>query len=139
MLKRAAILLACLVVFIAALAGERGGLVFTDTIHDFGDIDARSGRNTCVFEFVNASDSAIYILGALSSCGCTIPEYPHEAIQPGQRATVRVTYDTIGRPLGPFQKSIHLTIGGAHPPIILRIQGTAVDTTPNQQPLIPFR
>ena len=137
--KRATILLTCFVAVVAsAMASARGGLVFTDTIHDFGEIDTRSGLNTCLFEFVNTGDSAVYILGALSSCGCTIPDYPHEAIQPGESGTVRVTYDTIGRPSGPFEKSIRLTINDA-PPVHLIIRGNAVDTNPNQQSLPPFR
>lgn len=115
-----------------AQVGDKGGLVFTDTIHDFGDIAATSGYNTCQFEFVNQSDSVIYILGALSSCGCTIPEYPREAIEPGQHGTVRVTYDTLGRPAGPFDRSILLQLNGNRPRIRLRLLGNALDTRPSQ-------
>ena len=123
------------------LQGDLGGrvdnpttLTFTDTIHDFGDIAVSSGYNTCQFEFVNASDSVIYIIGALSSCGCTIPEYPHEAIAPGQRGVVRVTYDTLGRPAGPFDRSIVLQLSGDRRPIRLRLRGNAVATTLHDPP-----
>ncbi len=132
MIRHITIILITLTTLVAAAqASDRGGLVFTDTIHDFGDIAVTSGYNTCQFEFVNESDSVIYILGALSSCGCTIPEYPREAIEPGHGGVVRVTYDTLGRPAGPFDKSILLQLSGDRPSIRLRLRGNAIDTSIN--------
>ena len=107
-------------------AADKGSLVFNDTIHDFGEISVHSGYNTCIFEFVNASDSTIYILGALSSCNCTTVDYPHEAIEPGKTGMIRITYDTVGRPVGPFDRSVMLILSGDRPPIRLRYRGTAI-------------
>lgn len=135
MIRHITIILLTLTTLVAAAqASDKGGLVFTDTIHDFGDIAVTSGYNTCQFEFVNESDSVIYILGALSSCGCTIPEYPREAIEPGGRGVVRVTYDTLGRPAGPFDRSILLQLNGDRPRIRLRLRGNAIDTSVTTQP-----
>ena len=135
MIRHITIILLTLTTLVAAAqASDKGGWVFTDTIHDFGDIAVTSGYNTCQFEFVNESDSVIYILGALSSCGCTIPEYPREVIEPGGRGVVRVTYDTLGRPAGPFDRSILLQLNGDRPRIRLRLRGNAIDTSVTTQP-----
>ncbi|MBR1727266.1 MAG: DUF1573 domain-containing protein [Muribaculaceae bacterium] len=114
-----------------ALAADDAGLVFTDTIHDFGEISVRSGYNTCQFHFVNHSDSTIQILGALSSCGCAIPEYPRQGIEPGQSGVVSVTYNTLGRPAGPFERSVLLILSGDRPRIVLRLRGKACDDESN--------
>ena len=111
---------------VAARAGDRGNLVFTDTIHDFGDIMVADGAVTCQFEFVNTSDSTIYILGALSSCNCTTVDYPRQAIEPGQGGVVRVTYDPVGRPAGPFDRTVLLQLSGARRRLLLRFCGNAL-------------
>lgn len=129
MYRRITTLLITLITLVAtARAGDKGDLVFTDTIHDFGEVAASAGYITCSFEFVNESDSAIFILGALSSCGCTIPDYPREAIEPRQHGEVRVTYDTLGRPAGPFDKTIQLIVGNDRRRIVLRVRGNAVES-----------
>ncbi len=116
-----------------ASATDKGSLVFNDTIHDFGEIAMQSGRNTCRFDFVNTSDSTICILGALASCSCTTVDYPHEAIEPGQTGTVRVTYDTVGRPAGPFDRTVLLILSGDRPPARLRFCGTATTSSPSKE------
>lgn len=115
-------------VILVGKAADKGSLVFNDTICDLGTIEVESGYNTGYFHFTNQSDSTINILGALSACGCTIPTYPHETIRPGQGGTVSVTYDTMGRPDGSFDKTITLILSGNHHPVHLHLRGTAVKT-----------
>lgn len=110
----------------AARAGGGQGIVFADTVHDFGTVEARLGEITAYFEFQNCSDSTMMILGAMTQCGCMVPQYPHEPIAPGQRGTVRVTYRIITQPPGPFEKRIVLrTTHGADPIIRLYVKGNS--------------
>lgn len=111
---------------VVARAGDRGNLVFTDTIHDFGDIMVADGAVTCQFEFVNTSDSTIHILGALVSCNCTTVDYPRCGIEPGQGGVVRVTYDPVGRPTGPFNRTVLLQVSGDRRRLLLRFYGNAL-------------
>ena len=50
----------------------------------------------------------------------------------GGRGVVRVTYDTLGRPAGPFDRSILLQLNGDR--IRLRLRGNAIDTSVTTQP-----
>lgn len=102
------------------------GLVFDKVEHDFGVVNVNAGYLTCNYTAVNKGDSDIIILGALSGCGCTIPTYPKEPIAPGEKATVSVTYDTLGRPDGDFEKEIILHTTDTQPNITLKLRGRAV-------------
>lgn len=126
---RNAILTLCMLVSLCGWACDKtdsSGLVFDKTVHDFGQVSVSAGYITCRYTCVNTADSAIYILGALSGCGCAVPTYPREAILPGKSATVQVTYDTLGRPDGEFEKEIVLHTTGPQPSITLRLRGNAV-------------
>ena len=37
------------------------------------------------------------ISNASSSCGCTVPEYPKEAIAPGEKGEIKVEYNGSGK------------------------------------------
>ncbi len=56
------------------------------------------------FHFQNTGDKALIITGAQGSCGCTVPDYPKEAITPGSSAAIDVRYDT--KRVGPFTKTV---------------------------------
>lgn len=110
----------------ACEVADSTGLVFDKTEHDFGTVSVNAGYITCRYTAVNRSDSAIVILGALSACGCAVPSYPKEPILPGKFATVSVTYDTLGRPDGEFEKEIILHTTAPQPTIRLKLRGNAV-------------
>lgn len=124
-------LLALIVACIALGAGacesaDSAGLVFDKIEHDFGTVSVNAGYITCSYTAVNKSDSTIVILGALSGCGCAVPTYPKDPIAPGKSATVTVTYDTLGRPGGEFEKEIVLHTTAAKSNITLKLRGKAV-------------
>ena len=100
-------------------------LVFADTICDMGYIATDGGRQLCTFECINQGDAPVSIVGARSSCGCTVPSYPTTPIQPGEKAVVTVTYDPAGRPAGEFEKTITIVTTGTPRELRLRIKGEA--------------
>ena len=53
---------------------------FEETTHDFGEIKQNVEVQTS-FNFKNTGKVPLVITNATSSCGCTVPEYPKEAIR----------------------------------------------------------
>ena len=49
------------------------------------------------FKFKNTGDAPVTITRVHSSCGCTVPEKPAEAIAPGASGEIPVVYKTTGR------------------------------------------
>lgn len=75
---------------------QMGKLFFTDTIHSFGRI--KDGEQvTFEFEYKNIGNSPVVISEAKASCGCTVPEYTLSPIQPGEKNTIKVTFDSKGK------------------------------------------
>jgi hypothetical protein len=71
-------------------------LVFSDTAHDFGLL----GQGEHVeheFTFRNEGKSPLIIAGATSTCGCTVPEFSREPIQPGGSGSLKVTFASEGK------------------------------------------
>lgn len=80
---------------------------FTNETHDFGTV--KEG-DPAVYEFAfkNTGKEPILIQNAKGSCGCTVPSYSKEAVAAGQTGTIKVSYNTQGRP-GPINKTVTVT------------------------------
>jgi hypothetical protein len=98
---------------------------FKDTEHDFGTIQ-QGAEGSYSFVFTNTGTDPLILSNVRSSCGCTIPEWPHEPINAGQSSTILVRYDT--KRIGTFNKSISVFSNAGEAPIVLRIQGTVEAT-----------
>lgn len=116
-----------LLVCIATVAHASGSptLEFADSVCDMGYIAVDGGKQQCTFMCVNTGDEPMSIVGARSSCGCTVPSYPTEPILPGKTALITVTYDPAGRPIGEFRKTITIVTTGTPREITLYISGEA--------------
>ena len=84
-------------------------ITFDKTTHDFGLFDRAHGDQTCWFVFTNTGEKELLILSAVSTCGCTVPEYPKTAIMPGMKDSIKVTYNGSTRRVGKLKKTISLT------------------------------
>ena len=69
------------------------------------------------------SDAPLVIHQAVASCGCTVPEYTKEPIQPGKKGTIKVTYNGTGKYPGHFKKSITLRTNAKTEMMRLYIEG----------------
>lgn len=49
------------------------------------------------FKFTNTGKVPLTILNARSSCGCTIPDWPHDPIPPGQSGEITAKFNTEGK------------------------------------------
>ena len=66
---------------------------FKKMVHDFGRMKEGEKREFD-FEFTNTGKEDLYIEDCKGSCGCTVPEWPKEAIKPGQTAAIKVKFDS---------------------------------------------
>ena len=64
--------------------------VWTKDVHDFGEIS--QGTPVSVeFLFTNNGDAPLFIADVLTSCGCTVPDFPKEPITTGKSSKIKVT------------------------------------------------
>ena len=92
------------------------------TVHDFGDISAKDGPQSCTFTLTNTGTEPIVIFEVVSSCGCTGVEWTREPLQPGQSGTISATYKNEDGPTA-FDKTLTVYISGVKKPVVLRLRG----------------
>lgn len=64
-----------------------------ETTFDFGSVkEGAIVEHT--FKFKNTGEVPLLIGDARSTCGCTVPSYPQEYIQPGKGGEIKVVFDT---------------------------------------------
>src|SRR6185312_11708608 len=87
-----------------AVAEMKPVLEFKDTLHDFGTIHE---DEVVVYEFAftNTGKSPLIISSAQGSCGCTIPDYPHDPVAPGQSGILKVSFNSAAK-FGHQEKSV---------------------------------
>lgn len=77
---------------------------FEEKEFDFGTI--KQGQTvTHDFKFTNTGSEDLKIIDAKGSCGCTIPEYPHDAIKPDGEGVIKVSFNSTGKS-GEQQKTV---------------------------------
>ena len=113
-------MLVCGIVFASAQAEIK----FDKLTHDFGNFSESSPVVSCTFTFTNTGDKPLVINQAVASCGCTVPEYTKDPIQPGKKGEIKVTYNGTGKFPGHFKKSITVRTNGKVEMTRLYIEGT---------------
>ena len=106
-----------------ALAQKPAEIKFDKLTHDFGTFSEKNPVVSCTFTFTNVGETALVINKAVASCGCTVPEYTKEPIQPGEKGEIKVTYNGTGKFPGHFKKSITVRTNGAVEMTRLYIEG----------------
>ncbi len=99
---------------------EQTEIEFDKTNFDFGKLPHKADAKVEFF-FENKGTNPLIITNVTSSCGCTVPDYPKEALQPGQRASIKVKYDS--NRVGVFHKSVKVFCNAANSPVKLEIGG----------------
>ncbi len=64
--------------------------------HDFGRL-VQGEKVSYGFKFKNTGGSDLIIAGVSSSCGCTVTEYPKNAIKAGEESVIQVTFNSEGK------------------------------------------
>ncbi len=141
MMKKHILMAAMLLVAVAGFSQEevkpknKGEMKFEKTRHNFGVFAADTAVVTHEFVFTNVGKAPLIIHQANASCGCTVPEYTLEPIQPGEKGKITVTYNGKGRRPGVFRKSITIHNNGRQSPIRIYIEGEMIS---NEEPIKPI-
>lgn len=70
---------------------------FEKDLHDYGTI-TEGEKVSYAFKFTNVGKGDLVIRAAQGSCGCTVPEFPKEAIKQGKGGLITVTFNSEGKP-----------------------------------------
>lgn len=105
---------------VSAAAEKVGKFSFESEEIDYGKI-AQNADGVRVFKFTNTGEAPIVISNAKGSCGCTVPTYTKNVIQPGETGEINVKYAT--NRIGVFTKTVTLTSNASEPSKVLRIKG----------------
>ena len=100
--------------------GKYPVMTFDKTEHDFGIIEKES-KVGYTFDFKNTGEADLIITNAVGSCGCTIPEYPKEAIKPGESGRMKVSFNASGKH-GQQQKTVTITTNTSQGSELLHIK-----------------
>jgi hypothetical protein len=105
-------------------AVDRGQEIwFEEVLHDYGEIE-KDSDGSWSFVFKNLGEKPIVINRVRSTCGCAVPEWPREPIEPGAAGEITVIYNT--KTTGTFLKSIIVYSTAANSPVKLQIKGRVV-------------
>ena len=141
MMKKHILMTAMLLVAVAGFSQEevkpknKGEMKFEKTRHNFGVFAADTAVVTHEFVFTNVGKAPLIIHQANASCGCTVPEYTLEPIQPGEKGKITVTYNGKGRRPGVFRKSITIHNNGRQSPIRIYIEGEMISNEESIKPI----
>lgn len=102
-------------------------IMFDTLSHDFGLV-AKDTTVSYAFVFHNIGATPLRLTEVVSSCGCTLVDYPHGSVEPGERASITAVYDSHDRPTGHFQKSIRVRSNAKTSFIRLSVSGDVVET-----------
>lgn len=135
MIMNKKILLSIVMILIATVSFAQSGAIMKldKNTHDFGDFSEDSPKVTCEFTFTNTGDAPLVIFQAVTSCGCTVPQYPTEPILPGKKGTIKIVYDGTGKLPGKFKKSITLRTNSKPEMVRLFITGNMEMSTKKAQ------
>lgn len=94
-------------------------MTFEKAEHDFGTIEQGAAQETA-FKFTNTGNAPLIITDAKSSCGCTVPNPPKEAIAPGESSELLVKFNGAGQ--NQITKTITVTANTEKGSELLRIK-----------------
>jgi len=97
---------------------------FEQDFSDFGEINQNESVNM-EFKLKNIGDAPLLIRSAKGSCGCTVPEWPSEAVPVGSEALIRVTFNS-GKREGKQNKTVTLVTNAIPSIKVLTIKGTVL-------------
>jgi hypothetical protein len=90
--------------------------------HQFDTLKQGPGYDY-TFRFTNTGAEPLLINRVRTPCQCLTPEWPQEAIDPGDTGAIKVTYFSDNRP-GPFFKSIQVHTSVTKGPLqLLYVEG----------------
>ena len=99
-------------------------LSFETLRYNFGDI-TQGETVSHQFVFTNTGEGNLIISNAKGSCGCTVPKWPKKPITPGEKAEIKVTFNSSGRE-GKQKKTVTLVTNAIPNTKVLTISGEVI-------------
>ncbi len=103
-------------------------IAFVSTVHDYGTIE-QGADGAFEFKFTNQGKTPLILNNVRSSCGCTVPSWTHEQVQPGKEGSIKVVYNTAN--IGAFTKTITVYSNAKNSEVVLMIKGNVVQKSSN--------
>ncbi|KIX22944.1 hypothetical protein SY27_01670 [Flavobacterium sp. 316] len=125
-MKNLLILLVVVLFNVNSFAQDGPKIEFKEETINYGEVVKGVDDGIRVFEFTNTGNAPLVIKNVTSTCGCTIPTKPSEAILPGKSDKITVKYNM--NP-GPISKTITVESNAVNKPngvVPLRIKGTVI-------------
>jgi len=97
---------------------------FDQDVFDFGEI-YQDETISIDFRLKNIGDAPLLIRSAKGSCGCTVPEWPSEAVGVGVEELINVTFNS-GKREGQQNKTVTLVTNATPSIKVLTIKGTVL-------------
>lgn len=79
-----------------------------DSLKNIGYVNAGT-KTEIEFRFKNTGTKPLFIIAARPGCGCTIADYPEEAIAPNAEGVIKAEYGADKAFQGEFRKNISVT------------------------------
>ena len=86
---------------------ELARITYAEPEFDFGEVKEGAVVEH-QFKFTNTGKVPLTILNARSSCGCTIPEWPHDPVPPGGTGVITAKFNTEGK-IREQKKTVYIT------------------------------
>ena len=94
---------------------------FEETEYEFGAVlEGAQVKHT--FKFKNTGKVPLIISDARSTCGCTVPTYPKDPIEPGESGEINVNFNTV-RKLENQVKPVTITANTYPAKTVLKVKG----------------
>jgi hypothetical protein len=102
-------------------SADKPVITFEETNFDFGKIKEGT-KVTHTFKFKNTGEADLIIGDARGNCGCTVPKYPTQPIEPGETGVIDVEFNSAGKH-GVQNKTVTLVTNSVPSTKILTITG----------------
>lgn len=128
-MKRLIILCAVVMGFVltsgtaSAQDNEKAEFKFNEEKHDFGKIPQGTPVTT-EFVFTNVGTAPLILSEVRPTCGCTIADYTKTPVKPGEKGTIKITYNAAAAM--PFNKTIVVKSNAKTPEKYLNIVGEVI-------------
>ena len=100
-------------------------ITFEKLSHDYGTVTMDASGLTD-FKFKNTGTEPLILSNVITTCGCTVPEWPKEPILPGKTGTIKVNY-TKTNIIGNISKQVTVISNAKNGNIVLSLKGVVVE------------
>lgn len=99
-------------------------ITFEKTIYDFGEVEEGT-IVTQVYTFTNTGKLPLILTDVRGSCGCTVPQWPHAPVQPGETASLTVEFNSKHKS-GKRNQRVTITANTAPPQTFVYLTGEVI-------------